>query len=181
MLTFSLVAVYPLSRSCAALALCSRCIAVIWYTQTFLLTLHGDHRYQGQVRNYPTSLNQFLASKTSYDKTRDEDPREAILKHADAARENPQFVDKAYTMMNNRVDPIFNTEYVPVLLGGWVGEERGGDLACSAVVNTYTVSAKRSYDSDEDEQAQGSLHKKPKFDPMKKPFQIKDRSAKDMA
>eukprot|EP00038_Savillea_parva_P010730 m.192365 g.192365 ORF g.192365 m.192365 type:complete len:745 (+) comp18623_c0_seq1:220-2454(+) len=103
--------------------------------------------YQGQVRNYPTSINQFLASKTSYDKTRDEDPREAILRHAEEAAKNPQFVDTAYTMMNNRVDPILNTDY----------------------------------NSDEDEQAQGSLHKRQKvFDPMKKPFQVKGKSAQDM-
>jgi len=102
--------------------------------------------YQGQVRSYPTSINQFLASKTSYDKTRDEDPREAILRHAEAAAKDPQFVDTAYMMMNNRVDPIFRDDY----------------------------------NSDEDEQAQGSLHKKVKFDPMKKPFQVKGRSAADM-
>lgn len=51
---------------------------------------------QGVVRGYAPTLSMHLAKQTSYDRTRDEDPREAILRHADAAAANPMFVDTAY-------------------------------------------------------------------------------------
>lgn len=54
-----------------------------------------------------------IAKQTSYDSSRDEDPREAVLKYADAAAKDPKYVDTAYTMYNQPVEPQYDDEYEP--------------------------------------------------------------------
>eukprot|EP01147_Barroeca_monosierra_P001970 gene1970-5054_t len=55
---------------------------------------------------FSSSLSQYVASRTAYDPTRDEDPREAILRHADAAEKEPYFVARAYA--KTQLDPIYD-------------------------------------------------------------------------
>lgn len=66
---------------------------------------------QGQIRGGSATLSMYLAKQTAYDRTRDEDPREAILKYAKVAEEDPKFVTNAYTMMGNPAESIFDHEY----------------------------------------------------------------------
>ena len=74
----------------------------------FLFLLTGR---QGIVRDYAINMGMHIAQHTSFNNTRDEDPREAILKFAEECEKNPQFVNNAYSMYNQPTEPIFDTEY----------------------------------------------------------------------
>eukprot|EP00730_Choanoeca_flexa_P018636 TRINITY_DN9073_c0_g1_i1.p1 TRINITY_DN9073_c0_g1~~TRINITY_DN9073_c0_g1_i1.p1 ORF type:complete len:636 (+),score=134.05 TRINITY_DN9073_c0_g1_i1:136-1908(+) len=52
---------------------------------------------QGRTLSYSGSISQYVAKRAAYDPTRDSDPREALLKYADVAETDPQFVNKAYS------------------------------------------------------------------------------------
>ena len=63
--------------------------------------------YQGQLSGVST-LSQYIAKQTAFDRTRDEDPREAILKYAEIAEKDPQFVAPAYR--ETQPEPIYDME-----------------------------------------------------------------------
>jgi len=66
---------------------------------------------QGNVRSVLPTFGMHLANQTSFDNTRDEDPREAILKYAEEAAANPIMgIDNAYKMYNNRVEPVLDLD-----------------------------------------------------------------------
>eukprot|EP00729_Bicosta_minor_P009901 gene9901-34908_t len=48
-----------------------------------------DLGHQGRVQGFAPTLSMHIAKQTSYDSSRDEDPREAVLKYADAAAKDP--------------------------------------------------------------------------------------------
>jgi len=77
---------------------------------------------QGIVRGYAPTLSMHLAKQTSYNTTRDEDPREAILKYAEEAEKNPIMgLDKAYAMYGNEKEKHveqLDMESVLVLVSG---------------------------------------------------------------
>eukprot|EP00039_Didymoeca_costata_P006881 m.94257 g.94257 ORF g.94257 m.94257 type:complete len:642 (+) comp13435_c1_seq1:91-2016(+) len=66
---------------------------------------------QGMIRGYAPTLSMHLARQTSYDRTRDEDPREAILKFAEIAEKDPKFVNSAYQMFGNPTEPELDMDY----------------------------------------------------------------------
>eukprot|EP00051_Salpingoeca_urceolata_P007305 m.96507 g.96507 ORF g.96507 m.96507 type:complete len:719 (-) comp15193_c0_seq2:97-2253(-) len=60
----------------------------------------------GRLLGFSSTLSQHLAKKTAYDPTRDQDPREAILKFADVAESDPYYVAPAYE--KNAPEPVFD-------------------------------------------------------------------------
>jgi hypothetical protein len=94
---------------------------------------------QGRVRGGALTLSLHLAKQTSYDRTRDEDPRAAILRHADIAEKDPQFVNKAYEMYGQPTEAILDMDY-----------------------------------NSEDDEQESKIRK---FDPEKKPFQVRSSNA----
>jgi WD40 repeat protein len=68
--------------------------------------------HQGRVQGYAPTLSMHLAKQTTYDKTRDEDPRTALLKYANIAAKEPMYVDTAYTMYNQPIEPVYSADMV---------------------------------------------------------------------
>eukprot|EP00048_Salpingoeca_helianthica_P023790 m.27169 g.27169 ORF g.27169 m.27169 type:complete len:455 (+) comp8996_c0_seq1:243-1607(+) len=66
----------------------------------------GRSGKQGRVAGVTATLSQYVAKQTSYDRTRDEDPREAILRHAEKADADPYWVAPAYKQ--TQPEPVFN-------------------------------------------------------------------------
>ncbi|EGD80899.1 hypothetical protein PTSG_01486 [Salpingoeca rosetta] len=60
----------------------------------------------GRLMGYTSSLSQYIASRTAYDPTRDEDPREAILRHAEAAEKEPYYIARAYA--KTQPEPVYD-------------------------------------------------------------------------
>ncbi|KAJ7420039.1 WD repeat-containing protein 70-like protein [Willisornis vidua] len=59
----------------------------------------------GRVKTHGVTLSSYIVKKIALDKRDDSNPREAILRHAKAAEENPYWVTPAYAKTQPK--PIF--------------------------------------------------------------------------
>lgn len=72
---------------------CMFCIMLPFFSVVFSKTGRG-----GRVAAHGGTLSSYIVKNIALDKTEDSNPREAILRHAKEAAENPYWVSPAYKM-----------------------------------------------------------------------------------